>query len=97
MNCYNIVDELCEALEARHTGCEIDVLGDDVRVVRTFSYASKRDLQITTVLRALASPDWRQMLADAQATLVGQVEAYEQMRKLDEARQGVRLGGGARS
>ena len=91
MNLNARVDELCKALDARHTGCEIEVVGDDIRVVRTFSYASKRDLLITDVLRALTAPDWHRAIADAHAAVSARVAAYEE-RSQEDARAGVRIG-----
>jgi class 3 adenylate cyclase len=86
------VGELCEALDARHTGCQVKVVGDDIRVVRTFSYASKRDLLITDVLRALTAPDWQRAIADAQAAVLARIAAYEEERRLEDATPKTRLG-----
>lgn len=91
MNLNARVDELCKALDARHTGCEIEVLADDIRVARTFSYASRRDLLITDVLRALTAPDWHQAIADAQSAVSARVAAHEE-RSHEDARAGVRFG-----
>jgi len=85
MNLHARIDELCKALDARHTGCEIEAVGDDIRLVRTFSYASKCDLLITDVLRALTSADWQRALSDAQAAVQARITAYEQARTLENA------------
>ena len=84
MQLFEIVDGLCEAIEARHMGCEIEVTDDNIRVVRTFSYPCPRDLLITDVLRALASPDWRQAIAEAQAAVQARIDAYEEKQRREE-------------
>ena len=86
MNLHARVDELCKALDARHTGCQVKVVADDIEVLRTFSYASKQDLLITDVLRALTSPDWQRALADAQAAVLVRIAAYEEERALENAK-----------
>jgi hypothetical protein len=80
------VDELCNALDARHTGCQVKVVGEDIQVLRTFAYASKRDLLITDVIRALTSPDWKRALADVQAAVLVRIAAYEEERRLENAK-----------
>jgi len=92
-----LIDALCAAIDARHTGCEIEVSDDGIRVISTFSYPSARDLLITDVLRAVASPDWRRSLADAQAAQTIRVDAYEANRKreMEETRNALRLRGAA--
>jgi hypothetical protein len=86
MDLHARVDELCKALDARHTGCQIEVVRDDIQVVRTFSYASKHDLQITDVLRALASPDWQRAIAEVQAAVQVRVARYKEELRLENAR-----------
>ena len=95
MQFFELIDGLCEAIDARHSGCEIEVSDEGIRVIRTFSYPSARDLLITDVLRAVASPDWRRALADAQSAQETRVKAYEEKRRLEleETRRALRLRG----
>ena len=95
MHLFELVDGLCEAIDARHAGCEIEILDDGIRVIRTFSYPCARDLLITDVLRAVTSPDWRQAIADAQAAQKARVAAYAEKRKreMEETSKALRLRG----
>ena len=95
MQFFELIDGLCEAIDARHSGCEIEVSDDKIRVIRTFAYPCAQDLLITDVLRAVASPDWRRALAAAQAAQKSRVEAYAEKRRLEleETRKALRLRG----
>jgi hypothetical protein len=83
MKLLEVVNELCDAIDARHTGCEIAVLDGEVRIMRTFAYAGVRDLRITEVLRAIASPDWKKALAEIEAALKARTASYEERLKLE--------------
>ena len=93
MNLQEVVEHLCEAIDARHTGCQVEVVADEIRVVRTFPYASGRDLLITDVLRAVTSPDWRRGLADAQTARQARIAKIENGLRLQEEGRGMRLSG----
>ena len=83
MKLLEVVEELCDAIDARHTGCEISVLDGEVRILRTFAYAGVRDLRITEVLRAIVSPDGNKALADTEAALKARIASYEERLKLE--------------
>lgn len=71
MNLIEVVDVLCEGIEAGQQGCEVAIEGDDVRIVRTFygGVTRRGEYWITDIIRAVTAPDWKVAITELDQTL----------------------------